>query len=181
MLVGRGAVARLAADLADVGESDHVVDVGCGPGTAAREAAQRGAIVSAIDPAPVMLAIARRLSRRAERVSWIDGVAEALPVPDGSATVLWSIATVHHWPDLDAGLVEAFRVLGAGGRLFAIERRTRPGARGLASHGWTDAQAECFAERCIAAGFTDSRVETHGTGRRPQLVARAIRPGPPSS
>lgn len=181
MLLGRGAVARLAADLADVGASDHVVDVGCGPGTAGREAARRGAIVSAIDPAPVMLSIARRFGRRAERVSWIEGVAEALPVADGSATVLWSIATVHHWRDLDAGLAEAYRVLGAGGRLCAIERRTRPGARGLASHGWTDAQAESFAEQCAAAGFTDPRVETHGTGRRRQLVVRAIRPGPPSS
>ena len=177
LLIGRGGVARLAVDLAGVGVSDRVVDVGCGPGTAARAAARRGAAVSAIDPAPVMLALARRLTRRRERISWLEGAAEAVPVPDGSASVLWSIATVHHWPDLEAGLTEAFRVLDAGGRLLAIERRTRPGARGLASHGWTDAQAESFAERCVAAGFTEPRVGAHGSGRRCQLVVEAIRPG----
>jgi SAM-dependent methyltransferase len=43
MVTGRGAVARLAADLARVAAADRVVDVGCGPGAAAREAARRGA------------------------------------------------------------------------------------------------------------------------------------------
>ncbi len=175
MLIGRGGVARLVAELADVGGLDHVVDVGCGPGAAAREAARRGARVSAVDPAPVMLAIARRLSRT-ERISWLQGVAEALPVADDSATVLWSIATVHHWPDLDGGLTEAFRVLNGGGQLLAVERRAQPGARGLASHGWTEAQAESFAQRCLAAGFAEVHVGTHGSGRRRQLVVRANRP-----
>ncbi|MBO0775376.1 MAG: SAM-dependent methyltransferase, partial [Actinobacteria bacterium] len=39
MLAGRGAVARLAADLTAVGAGERVVDVGCGPGVDAREAA----------------------------------------------------------------------------------------------------------------------------------------------
>lgn len=176
MLIGRAGVARLVVELADVGGQDHVVDVGCGPGAAAREAERRGARVSAVDPASVMLTIARRLTRRGERISWLEGVAEALPVSDGSATVLWSVATVHHWPDLDGGLAEAFRVLDGGGQLLAVERRTRPGARGLASHGWTDAQAESFAQRCLAAGFTEIQVVTRKAARRCQLVVRATRP-----
>jgi hypothetical protein len=36
LLVGRGAVSRLVADLADVGPGDRVLDVGCGPGAAAQ-------------------------------------------------------------------------------------------------------------------------------------------------
>ena len=39
------------------------------------------------------------------------GVAEAIPLPEGSAAVAWSIATVHHWSDIDAGLREVRRVL----------------------------------------------------------------------
>ena len=48
-----------------------------------------------------MLRLARRLTRRRDRITLRQGTAEALPLPDGSATVLWSIATVHHWSDLD--------------------------------------------------------------------------------
>ena len=39
MIVGRGGDARLVRDLAGVDRADHVVDIGCGPGTAARVAA----------------------------------------------------------------------------------------------------------------------------------------------
>jgi len=175
MLIGRRGVARLAADHTSVADRDHVVDVGCGPGTAARVAARRGATVTGVDPAPIMLKLARRLTGRDASISWTEGAAEALPLLDDSATVLWSIASVHHWPDVDAGLVEAHRVLASGGRLLAIERRTRPGATGLASHGWTNEQADTFADRCRAAGFSNVGVETSTPSRKTLLVVHATK------
>ena len=63
-----------------------------------------------------------------------------------------------------------------GGRFLAIERRVRPGATGLASHGWTDQQAESFAAQCRAAGFNDVRIETYTPRRRALKVVTAIRP-----
>ncbi len=176
MIVGRGVVARLAADLTLVSDADHVVDVGCGPGTAAREAARRGARVTGVDPAPVMLRLARRLTPDRPAITWTEGTAEDLPQPDGSATVVWSLSTVHHWQDVTAGLAEAKRVLAPGGRLLAIERRVRPGATGLASHGWTDHQAESFAAQCRAAGFEDVQVQRHTPGRLAVSVVAAVRP-----
>jgi len=131
MLPGAGPVARLAINLMAVSDHDHVVDVGCGPGSAARAAARRGAAVTGVDPATVMLKLARWLTPRAASITWSEGTAEALPLADHSATVLWSLKTVHHWSDLDAGLAEAHRVLVPGGRLLAIERHTQPGATGL--------------------------------------------------
>jgi hypothetical protein len=71
MLAGRGGVARLAADLTSVSRRDRVVDVGCGPGTAAREAARRGARVIGVDPAPVMLRLARALTRDRAAIDWV--------------------------------------------------------------------------------------------------------------
>lgn len=177
MIVGNGAVARLAADLASVSDTDHVVDVGCGPGTAAREAAGRGAGVTGVDPAPVMLRLARTLTRDRPVITWANGTAEDLRLPDRSATVVWSLATVHHWQDVTAGLAEAKRVLAPGGRLLAIERCVRPGATGLASHGWTDQQAESFAAQCRQAGFADVRVHNHTLGRRAVSAVTAVRPG----
>lgn len=174
MLIKRAAVARLAADLAAVSEGDHVVDVGCGPGTAAREAARRGARVTGVDPAAVMLRLARALTRSRTAITWVDGTAEDVPQPDGTATVIWSLATVHHWQDVRAGLAEVRRILAPGGRFLAIERRVRPGATGLASHGWTDQQAERFLAHCREAGFEDVRVEKRTLGRRTVLAVVAI-------
>lgn len=176
MVLGRKRTARLACDLAAVTADDHVVDVGCGPGAAAREAARRGAEVTGVDPASVMLGMARRLTFGDLSVTWTQGAAEDLPLSDGAATVVWSLATVHHWLLLDEGLAEARRVLKPGGRFLAIERKARPGAKGLASHGWTRDQADAFAERCRDAGFTDVTVARHKPGWVPQLSVLAIRP-----
>jgi ubiquinone/menaquinone biosynthesis C-methylase UbiE len=174
-LIGRDGTARLAADLADVTADDRVVDVGCGPGGAVREAASRGAHVTGIDPAPVMLRLGRLVTRDSARVTWAEGVAEALPLPDASATVYWSLSTVHHWTDISKGLTEAHRVLEPKGRLIAIERCTKHGAKGHASHGWTMEQSEAFAAACAAAGFDDVRAEVHSVGHGRLSVVSAVR------
>jgi ubiquinone/menaquinone biosynthesis C-methylase UbiE len=171
--VGRTGSADLAIALTGAGPGDDVVDIGCGAGVAVRRAAARGATsVVGVDPAPVMRRVARALTTHGRgsgrAVSYRDGTAEALPLPDGSATVAWSLATVHHWRDVETGLAEAHRVLGPGGRFLALERSTHPGASGVASHGWTREQAHLFAEQCRAAGFT-AEVGDHQVGRRPLL------------
>ena len=176
MIVGRGEVARLAGERARVAPGDRLVDVGCGPGAAAREAARRGAAVTGVDPAAPMLGLARWLTRRRSSIAWIEGSAERLPVAADSATVVWSISTVHHWHDIDAGLAETGRVLVAGGRFLAIERRARPEAAGLASHGWSREQADAFAQRCRAAGFLDVSVETSKLRKKTVLAVHGVAP-----
>lgn len=173
MIMGRPS-ARLAADLAAVSDADTVVDIGCGPGSAVREAVRRGAAATGVDPAPVMLRLARMFTPDGS-VAWTTGTAEHVPLSDQSATVVWSLATVHHWQDVGAGLNEACRLLVPGGRLLAIERQTEPGATGLASHGWTRRQAEAFAEQCRAAGFVDVTVGGHNAGRRDVWAVQALR------
>jgi ubiquinone/menaquinone biosynthesis C-methylase UbiE len=177
--VGRGAVADLAIRLTDVGPDDDIVDVGCGPGVAVRSAAATGASsVLGVDPAPVMLRVARTLNRlrpRVPPVRYLHGAAEQLPLPDGSVSVLWSLATVHHWRDLTAGLHEARRVLRPSGRLLAIERRVAPGTSGHAAHGWTEDQARCFAEECHAAGFADIDIGEHRPDQKPVLTVLATK------
>ena len=72
-----------------------------------------------------------------------------------------------------AGLAELRRALAASGRLLVIERRVQPGATGLASHGWTEGQAESFAAQCQSAGFSRVRVDQYPDGRRVVWVVRA--------
>ena len=169
MVPGREEDARLATRLCGLAAGDRAVDIGCGPGVAARYAAELGATVVAVDPAPVMLRVARTLTR-GKKVDYRQGTAEQLPVDDASANCAWSIACVHHWQDVDAGLQEARRVLTSSGSFVAIERQREPGARGHASHGWTVEQADAFADRCRALGFGDVRVE-RATVRRGKLLA----------
>jgi len=173
-LFGRTKDARLACDLTEVGAGDDVVDIGCGPGVALREARRRGAACTGVDPAPAMLRLGRTVSSR--DITYVDGTAEALPLPDGSASVAWSLATAHHWADVDQGLAEARRVLRPDGRLLILEHHSTPGAKGHARHGLTDQQAAAFAAACTAAGFADVRVEEHEGRRGPALAVLAVRP-----
>src|ERR1700676_1987505 len=117
---GRDPDATLAIRLVELRAGDRLVDVGCGPGAAARRAASLGAEVVAVDPAAAMLRVGR-LANRAKGLRYALGAAQALPVADGWASVVWSLAAVHHWPDVDAGLGEVGRVLGPRGRFVAIE------------------------------------------------------------
>jgi SAM-dependent methyltransferase len=161
---GRDADAALAIRLAQLTAGDRLVDVGSGPGVAARRAASFGAEAVAVDPSAMMLRVGR-LTNRANRLRYAHGSAQALPVVDGWASVVWSIATVHHWPDIDAGLREVRRVLAPDGRFVAIERHVAEGAQGLASHGWTRIQADAFAARCDAFGLS-ATVAEHADGNR---------------
>src|SRR4051794_22432543 len=176
MAVGREGDARLAIQLTGLTEGDRLVDIGCGPGVAARAAARAGATVTAVDPAPVMLTVGRRLVPTSLGVSFVEGAAEALPLPDGDATIVWTQASVHHWRDLDAGLAEVHRLLRPGGRFLAVERQTTEGATGLRSHGWTHDQATAFAGQLRDAGFVDVAVDRHPRRRRPLVSVRATRP-----
>jgi ubiquinone/menaquinone biosynthesis C-methylase UbiE len=175
MSFGRNDDARLVARLSGLEPGSVVIDLGCGPGVAARYAAKRGATVTGVDPAPVMLRIAR-LRAWPSRARFVEGTAEAIPAPDAGASIVWSIATVHHWQDIDAAVREVRRVLRAGGRFVAIERHTTAGAHGLGSHGWTDEQAEAFADLCRAHDFVAVRVEHNNVGKRSTVSVIATAP-----
>ncbi len=178
MAVGRGALARMIATEAHLSAGDRVADVGCGAGTAVREAARRGAAVTGIDPSPSALRIARLLTRAglADRVTWAPGSAEALPLAAGAATVIWSISSVHHWDDRAAGVAEIYRALRSGGRALLADRQVKPGARGHAAHGLTTDQADDLAGQLAAAGFADVSCEVRQAGRRTMVLVRGVRP-----
>jgi ubiquinone/menaquinone biosynthesis C-methylase UbiE len=175
MVRGREPDARLAAELTELASTDTVVDIGCGPGAGVRYAAGIGASAVGVDPARMMLRVARLLTH-SSTARFVEGAAESLPLPDASATVAWAIATVHHWPDIDAAVREIRRVLAPGGRFVAIEKRTEPGAHGLGSHGWTDPKVDAFAERLRELGFVDVRVERDKQGRHLALCVVATNP-----
>src|SRR6516225_1350057 len=98
MAAGHGPRVRAVADAAELTGADRVVDVGCGPGTAVRFAAARAATATGIDTDPAMLRFAHWSTAipRPANISWLEGRAEKLPLPDGQATVVWAISSAHH-------------------------------------------------------------------------------------
>jgi ubiquinone/menaquinone biosynthesis C-methylase UbiE len=103
-------------------DGDRVVDVGCGAGLdsiiAARMAGPGGSVVG-VDMTPKMIETAVRVAEEAglRNVSFRQGLAEALPVPDQWADVVTSNGVLNLMPDKAAALAEMSRVLKPGGRL----------------------------------------------------------------
>jgi SAM-dependent methyltransferase len=74
---------RLAADLG----ACTILDLGCGTGLLTRELAVDGRLVIGVDPAPAMLAVARR-QPGADRVRWVEGGSGALGTPAADLVVM---------------------------------------------------------------------------------------------
>ena len=89
------------------------LDICCGPGYSAGEAAARGADALGIDIAPAMLEEARRLFSNA---TFAVGDAEALDLADASLDAVVCAFGMLHLPEPQRAIDEVFRVLRAGGR-----------------------------------------------------------------
>ncbi|MBF6557535.1 MAG: methyltransferase domain-containing protein [Acidimicrobiales bacterium] len=114
--------------------------------------------------------------RRCRKVILLEGTAEALPRPDESATVVWALSSLHRWADRAAGIAEAHRVLGPGGRVLLAERLVEPGGHGHAAHGLTSDRADEVAVELTAAGFSGVHRRLRTAGHRTLIVVVGSRP-----
>lgn len=107
---------KVMADVAEISEGQHVLDVACGTGVLACAAAERvgNASVAAVDPNDDMLAVARRKNAH---IDWKNGCAESIPFQDTSFDRVVSQFGLMFFEDRVAGLREMQRVLRPGGRL----------------------------------------------------------------
>jgi ubiquinone/menaquinone biosynthesis C-methylase UbiE len=104
----------IVADAAGIKAGQRVLDVACGTGILAREAASRGSSVVGLDRNEGMLAMARRI---APAVDWKVGRAEQLPFPDSSFDAVVSQFGLMFFDDRVQAVREMRRVLKPGGRL----------------------------------------------------------------
>ena len=94
---------RLASKIADaLGDCQTVVNVGAGAGS--YEPVDRW--VLAVEPSGVMIA-----QRPPDAAPVLQASAEDLPLADRTVDGAMAILTMHHWPDLEAGLDELLRVV----------------------------------------------------------------------
>jgi ubiquinone/menaquinone biosynthesis C-methylase UbiE len=91
----------------------HLLDLACGPGYVAAQAAARGAMVLGLDFSAAMVALARR---RHPRLEFREGDAQALDLPDAAFDALTMNFGLLHLDRPELALAEAARVLRPGGR-----------------------------------------------------------------
>ncbi len=114
---------REMLELAQPHHGDLVLDVATGTGHVALALAPHVRRVYGLDLTREMLAQAHRLQteRSVENVSWVLGDAEHLPFQDETFDLYTVRAAPHHFPDVDAFLREAHRVLRPGRHAIFID------------------------------------------------------------
>jgi ubiquinone/menaquinone biosynthesis C-methylase UbiE len=94
-----------------------IIDVACGTGILARQAAEsygNNGLIAGVDPAPGMLAVARRL---APSIEWRVGTAESIPYSDSVFDAVVSQFGMMFFDDRAQALREFLRVLKPGGKI----------------------------------------------------------------
>ena len=112
---------RRAADLAQAGPGDEVLDVATGTGDLAVELASRGATVVASDFSEEMLARARA---KDPGITWEWANAQDLPYADGRFAAATVGFGARNFSDLPLGIAEMARVVRPGGKVVILEITT---------------------------------------------------------
>ena len=110
---------RRLLDLSGITPGSCVLDLACGTGDIAFEAAARGSAVTGLDITPRMLELARRKDRPA--VSFVVGDMVALPIVDSAFDVVTTGYGLRNVPDLPAAGREVHRVLRSGGTFCSLD------------------------------------------------------------
>ena len=176
---GKDPTNPMTVEVAGLRPKDVVVDVGCGSGEAVRVAAAHAARGRAIgvDPSPAMIRIAKEQTRDhacADRIQFVEGPAEKLPLESGGASVVLAINSLHHWAQPDAGLDEVWRVLAPGGRFFIGDEETETG-------GWSHAEGDLSDAVKIqhlveSHGFESARTSRHTDADAVLLLMEVTKP-----
>jgi SAM-dependent methyltransferase len=159
------------------------VDLGTGGGRLLGPLRQRASRVIGVDQSPRMLVTAER---QAAGEGWTDvelrlGTLEHLPLADGEADAAVAHQVLHHLARPEAAVVEAHRVLRAGGRLLLADylAHEREGMREEYADLWLGFEPVEVARWLEAAGFIEVAVATFpGDDARLGMFVATGRRGP---
>lgn len=118
-----GADLQLLADWIKAENASRALDIATGGGHAALVLAQHAAEVTALDMTEPMLQVAESFlnSQGCNQIRYVQGDAEALPFEAGSFDIAVCRIAAHHFPNVDAFVKEAARVLRADGSLILFD------------------------------------------------------------
>jgi len=152
---------RWVVCLLDVQPTDHVLEIGFGPGLAVAELSRRATRgkVYGIDHSDVMLRQAAKRNAaaiRVQRVKLVQTPVERLPPFDEPLDAILAVNSLGFWTEPAQRLVELRALLRPGGRIAIATQPRCPGATMP-----TSAQAAVEIENLLhEAGFSQTRIET---------------------
>jgi ubiquinone/menaquinone biosynthesis C-methylase UbiE len=176
------------------GATGRVLEIGVGSGLNL-PLYQSASHVIGLDPSAKLIAMARTSTRALDLpIELVEGLAEAIPLPDQSVDTVVSTWTLCSIPDVMRALGEMRRVLKPGGRLIFAEHGQSPDAGVMRWQNrltplWKRIAGGCHLNRPIErlirdADFEIERIETgYMTGPKPMTfmyegVARRVDRGP---
>jgi demethylmenaquinone methyltransferase/2-methoxy-6-polyprenyl-1,4-benzoquinol methylase len=108
-------------ELAGIRSGMHVLDLACGTGDIAFEAARHGARVVGLDITLQMIELARVKPEAAGPLTWVVGDMTSLPVTSTAFDVITTGYGLRNVPDLPRALAEIHRALRPGGRMCSLD------------------------------------------------------------
>lgn len=161
--------------------TDHVLEIGFGPGEGIAEAARltpKG-YVAGIDFSETMLQMAENRNHDAimqERVELTLGEAAKLPYPDESFDKLFAMNVFHFWQKPQQELLECLRVLKSGGRLVFYTTHHSAWVKGVSETGIFLAYEPEQVEKILTdAGFRDVKSQTSVLNERKCFIVTGIK------
>jgi SAM-dependent methyltransferase len=109
-----------ACQVAGIGRGDPVLEIGCGTGQLTRALLARGLHVTAVEPGPSLVALARQNLASAGPAEFISARFEDAPLPRGRFRAVFC-ASAFHWIDPKVSWQKCAGVLAAGGTLALVQ------------------------------------------------------------
>jgi ubiquinone/menaquinone biosynthesis C-methylase UbiE len=109
-----------ACQVAGLGRGDQVLEVGCGTGQLTRSLLARGLHVTAVEPGPSLIALARQNLAGAGPVEFVPAQFEEAALTPAQFQAVFS-ASAFHWIDPEASWQKAADVLVPGGTLALVQ------------------------------------------------------------
>jgi ubiquinone/menaquinone biosynthesis C-methylase UbiE len=148
----------------------RVIEIGIGSGRNLPFYGPSAKEILALEPAPRLVAMARRASHRAIPVSFIEASAEAIPLDDHCADTVVTTWTLCSIPQAARALGEMRRVLRPGGKLLFAEHGLAPDEsvqrwQNFLTPAWKRIGGGCHLNRPIqrmieSSGFQIDRLDT---------------------
>lgn len=157
---------RLAVQRLTVRPTDHILEIGFGPGHAIALAAAgvTNGFVAGIDLSDVMVEQATRRNKQAIQAGHVElkqGTVLDLPYAEARFDKVFAVNNLHIWPDQERALCEIRRVLKEGGLLLLPLRMKHPTRKIMAPPGFTEQEVGEVQLLLARVGFRNIRTERH--------------------
>jgi ubiquinone/menaquinone biosynthesis C-methylase UbiE len=163
-----------ACRAAGIGSGDFVLEVGCGSGQLTRSLAGRGLRVTALEPGPSLISLARKNLEGAAEVEFVNARFEDARLPRERFRAVFA-ASAFHWADPETSWQRAADVLVPGGTLALVQYFGMEEARSK-----QDQDAALAAVRTVAPdiaaswpAYRDLDATLAGIERRRDNISRA--------